>query len=207
MRSVKLLWTKSPNIKEILSLNKIIYVLVASDLIIISAYGLIAPIFAVFMTQKIAGETLVIIGIAESIYLLSKSLIQVPLGIIIDKTKGQKIDFWFLFIGSLLMSISVFMYVFAKVPWHIYAISLAYGLGSGLSYPAWTGIFTRNMVERKESFAWSFSTTFVETGRAAAAIAGGLMAELFGFNTLFIIVGILSLIGTTILFLFYYDLV
>lgn len=189
------------------SLNRILYVLIFSDFIVISAYGLLAPIFGIFLLERIAGSTLVIIGISEAIYLVTKSLIQVPLGIIIDKTPGQKIDFWLLFVGNLLMSLSLFAYIWVSLPIHIYLISFVYGIGGAFSYPAWTGLFTRNMVENKESFAWSFSTTFVELGRAGAAVLGAIIGEMLGFNSLFVVVGGLSLLGTFILFIFHDELV
>ena len=207
MKPVQLFFSKLPSLKQVLSLNKILYVLIFSDFVVISAYGLLAPIFAVFLLEKISGSTLVVIGISEAIYLVTKSLIQVPLGIIIDKTKGEEIDFWFLFLGNLIMSLALFAYIWVSMPWHIYIIAFIYGVGGALAYPAWTGLFTRNIVENKESFAWSFSTTFVELGRAGAAVLGAVIGEFLGFNSLFIIVGGLSLLGTFLLFIFFDDLI
>jgi MFS family permease len=206
-KPVQIFFGKLPSLKDLLSLNRILYVLIFSDFVVISAYGLLAPIFAVFLLERIVGGSLVVIGISEAIYLVTKSLIQVPIGILIDKTKGQKIDFWFLFIGNLLMSLSLFAYIWVRMPWHIYLISFVYGVGGAFAYPAWTGLFTRNIVEHKESFAWSFSTTFVEMGRAGAAILGAAIGEFLGFNSLFVVVGGLSLLGTFLLFLFYDDLI
>jgi len=206
MKPVQIFFSKLPSLKQVLSLNRILYVLIFSDFVVISAYGLLAPIFAVFLLERIVGGTLVVIGISEAIYLVTKSLIQVPIGIIIDKTPGQKIDFWFLFLGNLLMSVSLFAYVWVSLPWHIYLISFVYGIGGAFAYPAWTGLFTRNIVENKESFAWSFSTTLVELGRAGAAVLGAAVGEFLGFNSLFVIVGGLSLLGTFLLFIFYDEL-
>lgn len=206
MKPVQIFFSKLPSFRQLISLNRILYVLIFSDFVVISAYGLLAPIFAVFLLERIVGGTLVVIGISEAIYLVTKSLIQVPLGIIIDKTKGEKIDFWFLFIGNLLMSLSLFAYIWVSLPWHIYVISFIYGIGGAFAYPAWTGLFTRNIVENKESFAWSFSTTLVELGRAGAAILGAAVGEFLGFNSLFVIVGGLSLLGTFLLFIFFDEL-
>jgi MFS family permease len=205
-KSVQLFFTKIPNLGDILQLNRILYVLMASDFVIVSAYGLMAPIYAVFLTDRIIGGSLIVIGISESIYLAVTSLLQVPIGILIDKTKGQKIDFWFLFSGSLIMSISLYFYVWSTLPWHIYLISLFYGIGNAFSYPAWTGLFTRNIVANRESFAWSLSTTFVGIGRSIAAITGSVIGEVLGFSALFAIVGSLSLAGTLVLFVFYKEL-
>ncbi len=206
MKPVQIFFSKLPSLKQVLSLNRILYVLIFSDFVVISAYGLLAPIFAVFLLDRIIGGTLVVIGISEAIYLITKSLIQVPVGILIDKTKGEKIDFWFLFLGNLIISLSLFAYIWVSLPWHIYLISFIYGIGGAFAYPSWTGLFTRNIIENKESFAWSLSTTFVELGRAGAAVIGAAVGEFLGFNSLFVIVGGLSLFGTFLLFIFFDDL-
>ena len=205
-KRLRFYWQKLPQIGEVLSLNKILYTLILSDFILISAYGLVAPIFAVFLTDRIIGATLITVGISEAVYLATKSLLQVPLGILIDRTEGQKIDFWFLFLGNLIMALAIFSYLPASLPWHIYLISLFYGIGAAMAFPAWTGIFTRNIVANRESFAWSLSTTFVEIGEAGAAVIGGVVAELLGFNALFLIVGIVSIVGSFSLFFVYKEL-
>jgi DHA1 family quinolone resistance protein-like MFS transporter len=192
--------------KKHFKLNKVLNVLISTNFVMDSSYGLLAPVLAVFLTDQISGGNLIVVGIAEAIYLLTKSGLQVPFGIMIDKTEGQKIDFWFLFSGSLIMSVTLFFYLFSSLPWHIYLISAVYGIGEALAYPAWTGLFTRNIVKYRESFAWSFSTTVSELGAAGAALMGGIIAEYFGFAPLFMVVGGLSLVGTFLLFFFYKDL-
>jgi DHA1 family quinolone resistance protein-like MFS transporter len=171
-----------------------------------SAYGILSPVLAIFLTDQVAGGSLLVVGIAEAIYLGTKSILQIPFGVLIDNTQGQKIDFWFLFIGNLIMSCTLFFYLWAGAPWHIYLISAIYGIGDALAYPAWTGLFTRNMVADKESFAWSYSTTIAEIGSAGAALLGGVIAQFLGFRPLFAIVGSLSLFGTFLLFVFYDEL-
>ncbi len=193
-------------IKSLFKLNKILHILISADLITTSAYGILSPVLAVFLTDQIAGGNLIVVGIAEAIYLIFKSGLQVPFGLLIDKTEGQRIDFWFLFWGELVMSLSLFFYLWASVPLHIYLISAIYGIGSALAYPAWTGLFTRNIVKYRESFAWSYSTTVSEIGSAIAAFFGGFIAQYLGFAPLFLIVGTLSIVGTFFLFFFYKDL-
>lgn len=199
-------WSRWPRFREVFGLNKILYVLIASDFIILSAYGFVSPVFAIFLTNKIIGGTLIVVGISEAIYLASKSIFQIPISILIDKTEGERIDFWFLFLGSLTMATTLFFYLFVSLPWHIYLISLVYGLGSALADSSWSGLFTRNIVRDRESFAWSFSSTVVDLGEAGAALIGAIIAQFLGFDKLFVIVGSVSLVGTFLLFLFYRDL-
>jgi len=86
-------------------INPVIRFLTISDVLIIGGFGLVAPIFAIFITKSIEGGTVEVAGIAAAIYLLAKSLGQIPVAVIIDKIKGEKDDFWAVLIGSIIFSI------------------------------------------------------------------------------------------------------
>ncbi|MFZ5932669.1 MAG: MFS transporter [Patescibacteria group bacterium] len=189
--------------RNIFSLNKILRVLVASDILVYSGFGLMSPIFAVFVTDQISGGTLITVGIAEAIYLGIKSLFQIPIGILIDETEGEKIDFWLAFLGSVLMAVAIFLYLFATQPIHIYLIEIIFGVAGAMAYPAWMGLFTRNLEEGRESFIWGLHSTGTELSSAMAAALGGLLAENLGFNSLFLTAGIIALIGSLFLLVVY----
>ncbi len=76
-----------------LPINKIVKILVLSDFIIISGFGFIAPIFALFLTDKIQGGTIETVGFASAIYWLAAVLTRLPIARYIDKTKTEKDDF------------------------------------------------------------------------------------------------------------------
>lgn len=58
--------------------NPVIRFLTISDIVGLSSFGLVAPVFAVFIAGSIQGGTLAVIGIAEMMYLLPRSLFQTP---------------------------------------------------------------------------------------------------------------------------------
>jgi len=93
-----------------------------------------------------------------------------------------------------------FIYIFSK---HIYLIFLAqvvYGLGSGLAYPTWLGLWSTHLDKKKESFEWSLYSTMTGLGTALTAAIGAALAQFVGFNFTFLFVGVLSLIGCMMLF-------
>ena len=165
-----------------------------------------SPIFAVFVTQQIQGATLITVGIAEAIYLATKSLLQIPIGIKIDKTKGQKIDFWLAFLGSLLTAIAILLYVIAKTPLHIYLIEFIFGIAGAIMYPAWMGLFSRNLQKGRESFLWGLHSTTTELAWAGTAALGGYLAEKMGFASLFLISGTIAFIGALVLLVVYKEI-
>ena len=88
------------------------------------------------------------------------------------------------------------MYVFAYLPWHVYAIESLLGVSMAFSVPAWYGIFTRHIDKDKTSFEWSLESVFsVGLATAGASALGGYVADKFGFNALFIGSSILAFLG------------
>lgn len=179
-------------------INKVIRVLVLGDIMFFSAFGLIGPIFAVFVTNQIAGATIATAGFAATINLLVRALLQMPIARYIDRHKGEKDDFIFMVAGSTLVSIVPFAYLLVVVPWHLYLAQVVLGIGGALANPGWYAIFTRHIDKNKEGTEWTLENAGVGLAAAGTAAVGGLLAEYFGFRTLFLIVGVLSLLGLVI---------
>jgi len=190
-------------LKEVKGVNQFIWILILSTLLITFGFGLITPIFAVFLTRQVTGGTLAVVGIAEMIYLATKSIFQIPISLLIDKTPGEKIDFYCMFLGGILITMVPFLYLFASFPWQVFLLQFIHGLGAALDWPAWMGLFTRHIDKNKESFEWSLQTTLGELGMAGAAVVGGLLADRLGFKPVFLLVGIFSALTFLLLFIFY----
>lgn len=189
-----------------LETNPVIRALTVSDIFILSGFGLVSPIFAVFLTDHIQGGNVELAGMAAMIYLLTKSLGQIPVAQIIDKTRGEKDDFFFMVIGSLMISFVPLLYLIAQKPWHIYIIQFFYGFSQALTFPAWMAIFTRHIGYQKEGLEWGIFYTLTDLFGAGAAAIGGLAAYRLGFAPLFISVSILSFIGSGWLFLIHKEI-
>jgi len=189
---------KSKSWKSILSYdtNDVIKILTISDLFVLSGFGLIAPIFAVFLTDNIQGGNIEVAGIATTIFLLTRSIGQIPAAYIVDKIKGESDDYWSLMIGSAATCLVPLLYLTAYLPWHIYIIQLVYGFAQALTYPSWLAIFTRHIDKQKEGFEWGIYSTLTDLGGAGVAMVGGIIAQSYGFKPLFILVSIMSFIGT-----------
>ena len=100
----------------LLDMNRVIRFLTLSDFIWVSGSGLLGPIFAIFIVDFIIGGDEIVAGIAASIYLFTKSILQIPAASIIDKIRGEKDDFFILFIGSLLAASFPILYLFINQP-------------------------------------------------------------------------------------------
>lgn len=181
-----------------MKINKIIKILILSDFSILSSFGLIAPIFAIFITEQIIGGGVRIASFASTIYLLVFSLARLPISRIVDEKLREKERILLLIGGSILMSSCYFFYIFARFPWQIYLLEGLIGLGCAGNAAVWFDLFTRYIDKDQESFEWSIHGSVVCLGSAATAAIGGILAEKFGFTPLFILIGIFGLIGSLV---------
>jgi len=183
-------------------INKVIKILILSDMSLIAGLGFIAPIFAIFLTDRIqGGGNIEVVGYAAAIYWIFKSLVVIPLGQYLDRNHGEKDDLWFIIIGNLLAALAIFGYIFSSLPWHIYLLQVVYALGMGMNVPGYTAIFTRHIDKGREALNWSVRSCLIGIGAGVSGALGGIIANRFGFNTLFIGVGIFILLSAFLPFL------
>jgi len=187
-------------------INRLIKNLILSDILIVSSFGLISPIFALFISEKISGGTIEVVGFSWTIYLISKSLVQLPVAGIVDKIKGEKDDFWFVMIGSIIFSLVPILYIFISSVSGLYLVQIVYGVFSGIVIPAWNAIYTRHVDKNHVGLEWSIWGVSIGLGSAIASAIGGIIAYRLGFDFLFIVVSVFSLIGTFFITLVYKDL-
>lgn len=180
-------------------MNKVLKILLLSDLLIIAGFGLLAPIFAIFLKDNIIGSSILAVGIASTVFLLTKGVAQIFVSKYTDEEKGNVRELYTLVIGSLIFTIVPILYIFSVNIWHIYIAQFIAGIGAALAYPGWMTLFTRFTDKNKEGFEWSVYDTSISLGAAATAAVGAFIAEMLGFNTLFIIVAFFSLLGTILL--------
>jgi len=181
------------------SINPVIRFLIVSDTMLIGAAGLIGPIFALFVEDFIIGGDEAVAGIAAGVYLFSRSLLQIPVAHFLDKIRGEKDDFWCMFIFSVLMAIIPLLYLIIETPFQLYAVQFILGFFSAFTYPAYMAIFTRHIDKDKEGTEWGVYFTLTDIASALLAVIGGYLAVSLGFPALIVVVVILSVFGALML--------
>lgn len=180
-------------------INWVIKILIVSDFLIWSAQQLFAPVFAVYVTQQIAGGSLEVIGISASIYFIIRSIVEAPVGLWIDRTKSEKDDLYTALWGTLLTALVMFWYTFMTQVWELYLAQVVLGIGAAIAFPGWYSIFTRHIDKNKEALEWSLYDVLLGLGMAAAAALGGFMATVYGFDVLFNLAGVGTILGALLL--------
>lgn len=178
-------------------MNRTIKLLMLSDVLILTGFGLIAPILAIFIKDNLAGGTIFAAGFASTLFLVTKSSIQLPFSRYVDRSE-DKIK-W-LIVGAFVISLVPWLYIFSTNIYFIYAAEILHGIGNGLAYPTWLGLWSIHLDKNKESFEWSLYSTGISVGTAITAAAGAAMAEFVGFTVTFLVVWVMSLAGCGVLF-------
>lgn len=180
-------------------MHKGLRALILSDLFILSSFGLIQPIFSIFIIRNITGATIASAGMAITIQLFTKSLLQIIVGKWTDEEAGNCRELYAMLAGSLLISVVPLGYLVCKNVSSLYIIQMLYGLGQALAYPSWKVLFNRYLNQDKAGYEFSIYDTVTGFGMATAAAIGGYFAETYSFVPLFIAVSILSFLGTSFL--------
>ena len=174
-------------------MNRTMKLLLLSDIFVLTGFGLIQPILAIYINGGgVTGGTMLSAGLASALFLFTKSMVQLPFGHYVDKNSNK--TKW-LILGTLLMAGVPIIYITANSIYHIYLAEMIYGLGSGLAYPTWLGLWSANLDKGSESFQWSIYSTSTGLGTAATGATGAAVASQVGFYATFIMAGLLCLLG------------
>ncbi|MDO8425643.1 MAG: MFS transporter [bacterium] len=180
-------------------MNPVVRLLIISDVVIMGAAGLFGPIFALFVEDFIVGGNEAVAGIAAGVYLFTKSTLQIPIAHLIDRIRGERDDFWLLFVFSMLMGLVPLLYLVIRTPIQLYAVQLVLGIFTAFTFPTFMAMFTRHIDRAKEGTEWGVYFTLVDMMSATFAVVGGYVAVSEGFPALITVVVILSFIGSLLL--------
>lgn len=196
---------KIPTI-EFPSINRIIKFFIICDLFMWAGWGFIDPLFSVFVLKNIGGATIISIGILAAIYWVVKSILQIPISIFLDKYDGEKDDFYALVFGLMVIALSSFSFMITQNIYQVYFVQFVKAVGFSLYIPAWSSIFSRHLDRDHTAFEWAISSSSVGLGIGAAGFIGSSIANFAGFNFVFLLTGLMALIGAGVL-LFVPDLI
>jgi MFS family permease len=169
------------------------------DLLLWGGWGLITPILAVFILEKVGDSNLLTVGVASAIYWLVNAITQLVSAGFIDEKKGEVDDAKFLSIGLFIASLAAFSFLLVESTWHLFLAVALQGFAFGLYSPSWTAIFSRHLDNGHYALDWSLDRTSIAIFSAITAISGGAIAEFFGFEVIFGLAGVLSFLSCVVI--------
>lgn len=186
--------------------NRLIRFFVTADLLFWSGWGLITPVFALFIVQRVANASILTVGIASTVYWVAKALFQMPVALYLDRHEGERDDFHALVSGLILAGFAAISFVLVRTAVELYFVIFLQALAFGLYTPSWSAIFSRHLDKKNYAFDWSLDSTVVGLVLGITATVGSVIATVFGFNAIFISASVLSFLSA-ILLVFVPDLI
>lgn len=178
-----------------LKVNRIVKFMVLSDLIFWLGWGLIGPVFAIFILDNIKDGSAIVVGLATGVYWIIKSILRVPMGMLLDSLKGEKDDYWFMTGGLFIAALVPFGYVYATQAWHLYLLETVHAVSMAMSLSGWSAIFSRHLDRGSEATEFGLDATSVGLGTGISGIIGGWAVTQFTFQQVFMATGFLGLVG------------
>ncbi len=182
-----------------IKVNRVVKYFIFSDLALLSGWGFMEPVFSIFVLQKIAGATLETIGISAAIYLILKSVIQIPIANYLDRNSDEGKNLRVVVGGLFLASLTALSFVFIKSVWELYAVQALHAVALALYVPSWSGIFSRHLDKDRISFDWSLDSTVIGLAMGISGFFGAILANQFGFAVVFVLAAAFSFIGAFML--------
>lgn len=182
-----------------IKVGRLVKYFVLCDFLLLGGWGVIEPVFSVFIIQKVVGATLITVGSAAAIYWLLKSALQLPIANYLDRTSGEKDDFYALILGLLIAAFAAVAFALVNQVWELYLVQVLHAVGFALYIASWPAIFSRHLDKDRISFDWALDSTAVGVSAGISGFLGGVLASWLGFEPVFILAGILSLASALVL--------
>ena len=169
-------------------LNRQIRILIITNGFILIARAMLGPIYALFVEE--VGGDLLNAAFAFAIYAIVAGIVTLISGKYTDKLKENELIIVF---GYGIIGLSFFGYIFVNSIWSLFLIQFILGIGEAIYAPAFDAIYSKYLGKGKSGRDWSIWESVNYFTIAIGAISGGLLVVFFGFNMMFIIMGLLSL--------------
>ncbi len=182
-----------------IQVNRVVKFFVLSDLFLLAGWGFIDPVFSVFIVRNIPGATLATVGISAGIYWIIRSLCQVPIAKFLDRTEGERDDFYALVTGLVVAGFSALLFALVTNVWQLYAVQAVRALAFAFYGASWPTIFSRHLDKDKVSFDWTLDSVSVGLAAGTSGLLGGIVANQFGFTSVFLFGSVLALAAAFLL--------
>ncbi|MEK6970797.1 MAG: MFS transporter [archaeon] len=169
-------------------MNRQTRVLLAGNTLWSFATGMFAPLLAVF-TEKVGGS-LLDISTAWAIFLVVTGVATILLGKHMNHPQRQE---RILVGGYFLVALLYFAYLFVENTWQLFLVEGGFGIAQAMVNPTWYALFSRHHDPEKSGDAWGLSEGLQSILMGVGTVLGGIIVSLHGFNSLFLLMGVLQL--------------
>ncbi|MFA5889271.1 MAG: MFS transporter [Candidatus Paceibacterota bacterium] len=166
-------------------------VLLYSDGFANLALGMIGPIYAIFVEQ--IGGDILDASWAYFTYMFTSGVVMYLISKWEDRSKHKE---KLVFYGYLLTSLGCLLYIFVYNQTTLLITQVILGLSMAILSPVFDSVYSHYVIKKEEASNWGIWEAMNYMVAAVAAIIGGYIANTFGFKILFLIMFLVSVLGT-----------
>lgn len=170
-------------------MNKSLRFLFALNSIFVFASSLFGPLYA-FYVQGI-DDKIIFTSFSWAVFMFSSTIFMYFVSKYGDRVKEQE---YLLAAGFLVRSFAWFGYVFVSNITGLMILQVVLGFGEALGTPSWNAIFAKHLDKKEEIRDYSYWNIVNNLMVAVATVVGGFFVTYFGFNLMFVVMGILAFI-------------
>lgn len=168
--------------------NRALKILLATNAAVLFAGAMLAPIYAIYV-EKVGGD-LLDASIAGGIFAFVTGVVSLVSGHYTDKIKESEL---IIALGFFILGIGYFLYTMVDSIRSLFMVQVFIGLGMAISAPSYDAVYTRHVVGHHSGKQWAAWESMAYITTAVGAIVGGIIATRFGFDSVFVIMSVLSL--------------
>lgn len=165
--------------------NKPIRILLVTNGFILIAGAMLGPIYALFV-EEIGGD-LLDASYAFGVFALVAGLTTLISGKYADKLKENEL---IVVLGYGIMGMGFLGYTLVNSIWTLLVIQVIIGLGEAIYAPAFDSIYSKHLDGHKSGREWGAWEAINYFTTAFGAVVGGLLVTFFGFNVIFVAMGL-----------------
>ncbi|MFC1646760.1 MFS transporter [Patescibacteria group bacterium] len=169
-----------------------------SDIFTWGSQTILVALVGIYLSSKLGGNAAKFVGIGTGIYYLTRSLTQIPIGIMLDKINHDKDEIIALVIGSILMGLPYLFYSLIKSEYTYYALQAVFGLGASMNLVSWRKLFSQNLDTGKVGIEYGIYETLMSAVTAIFSIIAGIVANtsLIYFERVIYALGVIMISGS-----------
>jgi len=170
-------------------MKKALKILLAADSLFTVAAGMLGPIYAIFVVEKIKGDVLTA-SISWAIFTAVCGIVIYLFSRLAEKTKET--EYWVI-AGYFIIALGYIGYIFISTKPGLFFIQIILGLGAAMNKPSYDALYSKHLEDGKSISQWGLWEAKESIIGAVAALLGGFLVSWFSFELLFIIMAIIAI--------------
>lgn len=169
--------------------NKALRILLLTNGMVLFAVAMFAPIYAVFV-EKIGGD-LLDASYAYGVFAAAAGIVSLFSGRISDLVNKKTV----VIAGYFLIGLGFLGYIWVDSVTDLLIVQVIIGIGEAIYSPSFDALYSKHLDHGKSASEWGAWESLNYFSITLGAVGGGLIVKHFGFDTMFLIMSLLSFLS------------